>query len=82
MHEERISLHPKGIAVKSDEAKVIEIINLLESVLSEKDFVYIDCLTALCVMAVEIAKDGNITKPNLLANMSSIWETLEYRVDE
>lgn len=79
--EERLTKHSHGYSVSVDWSKVDEIREILERELSENNFTTIDCLTALCIMAIENAYNGRISKPNFLAKISQYWEEMDDQVN-
>lgn len=75
--EERIINHPEGYSVKNDWDKIDKIRDILDSELSKHKFMTVDCLTALCILAVETAYNGHITKPQFLAKISQWWDDVD-----
>lgn len=57
-------------------------IELVEETLCKSGFTKVDVLTALCIYTIEIAYNGNITKPHLLNKISTWWEEFDNQVNQ
>lgn len=80
--DERITNHPEGYSVKNDWEKIDCIRDLIDTELAKHKFVTADCLTALCILAIETAYNSKITKPQFLAKISQWWEELDQQVHD
>ena len=80
--EERITNHPDGYSVKNDWDKIDKILCILDSEMSKHNFMQVDCLTALCILAIETAYNGKITKPQFLTKISQWWEEMDNQANE
>ena len=79
--DERTTEHPHGLSIKIDWDKVEEVKASVENAMKNNEFLNVDCFTALCILAIEIAYNGNITKPQFLAKISQWWEELDNQVN-
>lgn len=80
-HDKRVTNHTYGRSIKTDWNKVEEIKMVLDEVLKGYGFINVDCLTALCILAIESAYNGGVNKPQLLAKISQWWEEMDDQVN-
>ena len=80
--DQRITKHPNGYSVKNHWDKVDQIRKIIDSELSKYEFITADCLTALCILAIETAYNSNVKKPQFLAKISQWWEEMDSQVHD
>jgi glutathione S-transferase len=80
--DQRITHYPNGYLVKSNWDKINQIRDIIDTELSKHEFVTGDCLTALCILAIEVAYNSNLTKPQFLTKISQWWEELDSEVHD
>jgi hypothetical protein len=54
----------------------------IDDALEQSEASTADCLSALCVMTVEIAYNAKINKPQLLNQVSHLWEIFDKQVEK
>lgn len=78
--EARITHHEHCISVKTDWDKVYAIKDMIDEKITSGQYITADCLTALCMLSVELAYSAHIGKPHFLAKLSMLWEVLDGQV--
>lgn len=74
---ERVKVLSGKNYVRIDSDNVQEICGILMQAVHEKEYIVVDIIAALAVLAVEISLKGGLSKPSLLGYVSNFWEQKE-----
>jgi glutathione S-transferase len=83
MHDgDRITAYPEGYSVKNDWKQIDKIRYHIDSELAKNKYCTADCLTALCILAIETVYNSQISKHQFLSKISQWWEEMDSQVHD